>query len=112
MSAPARAAARPSVLAVRARAYRYCSPLCRQKAYPLRHAQATIDAGEAEPPTVLHETVRQVVPPGATAREWLHLLSELTFQLEGMACEHKSAGSAEICVVFWSSLLLSPSLCS
>lgn len=69
------------VPAARAPAHRYCSPSCRQKAHALRQARATIEAGEAEPPAVLRETVCQVVPPGATAREWLHLLGELTLQL-------------------------------
>lgn len=69
----------------RSPAHLYCSASCRQKAYALRRARVAIDAGEAEPPTVLRETVCEVVPPGATVRDWLHLLGVLTNALEDPA---------------------------
>lgn len=60
----------------------YCSATCRSQAYALRRARASIDAGQAEPPTVLRDTVQQVIAPNATAREWLYLLGLLAEQLE------------------------------
>lgn len=68
--------------AARGRRHLYCSGSCRQQAYALRRAQGQIDAGEAAPPTVLRETVCEVLPPEATARQWLELLGALTDQLE------------------------------
>jgi hypothetical protein len=48
----------------------------------LRRAREAIEAGDATPPTVLRETVREVVPPEASSRDWLMLLGVLAEQLE------------------------------